>query len=80
MTPGYYTVKLITVKPTWNIKLSEQVANILTVEKEDIILDLDYSSGEYNGATGDFVIFTLKNLRDGIRTYQKAFLRHPVNS
>lgn len=77
---GYQALKLISVKQTWNIKLREQTENVLRVERDDIILDLDYSPGEYNGAPVDFIIFTLKNLRDGFITYYKAFLRHSVNS
>ena len=78
INPSFQWVKLVTVKPSWNVKLREQCPNVIAVEREDVILDIGHQLGKYEGKVVDFLLFTVKNLCDGTQTYHKAFIQHSV--
>jgi hypothetical protein len=78
--PSFQWLKLITVKPTWNIKLREQCPNFIAIERDDVILDIGYQLGKHQGMVVDFVLFTVKNLCDGTQTNHKAFIKHTAGS
>lgn len=80
VNPSLQWLKFITVKPSWNIKLRDQYPHFIAIEREDVILNIRYELGKYDGVVVDLVIFTVKNLCDGTQTNRKAFIKHTVGS
>ena len=80
VNPSFQWLKLITVKPSWNVKLRDQYPHFIAIEREDVILDIGYALGKHEGAVVDLVLITMKNLYDGTQTHRKAFIKHSVGS
>lgn len=76
----YLWMKMVTVKDSWNIKISNECVNLIAIEKDDVILDVGYTLGKYKGNSADRITFTTKSIKDGTQTLHNAFIVHSVKS
>ncbi len=76
----YLWMKMVTVKDSWNIKIREQCADLIAIEKDDVILDIKYGLGKYKGNSADKITFITKSIKDGTQTLHNAFIVHSVKS
>lgn len=79
--PGFTRLKLVNVKPTWNIVLRNVCTeSVMVVEREEVIVDIQYTLGKLEGAPADMITLLLRSLSDGLFSYRAVYIKHPARS
>jgi hypothetical protein len=78
IAPGYWHIKLVTVKPSWNPLIKEEYndAHVIIVNTDEVITDICYGVDVVSGSPVDVIGLTMTSMEDGFKYLAEIRIQH----